>query len=272
MPRLLWDQTGERFYETGVKKVALYRYDSSVPSDFSEEKTYKVGDKVMHNNSTGEKKKYICKVAVETAGAWSDANWTEMKSNYWAGVAWNGISSIQASPSGAEETKIYADDMKYLSLRSAEDFGATVEAYTYPEEWANCDGSASIVPGVTIGQQTRDMFGLCYRTVVGNDVNGNDKGYKLHLIYGATASPSQRQYQTINESPEAIQFSWEIKTTPVDIPGMKPSSELTIDSTALDASGLSKLASLEEMLYGTADSVPYLPMPNAIIDLFKIAG
>lgn len=169
---------------------------------------------------------------------------------YTGGVAWNGITAITESPSGAEATPLYADNIKYLNLISAEEFGATVEAYTYPDEFAVLDGSAELSAGVTVGQQNRGLFGLSYRTELGNDVDGNDYGYKLHLIYGAKASPSEKAYNTINDSPEAITFSWELNTTPVDVPGFKPTSVLTIDSTKVDEI---KLGQLEDLLYGTDD-------------------
>lgn len=213
MARLVWDNTGERFYETGVKMGVLYP-------------------------------------AVNGA--------------YPKGVVWNGLTSVSETPSGADANNIYADDIKYLSLRAAEEFGATVEAYTYPEEFAVCDGSASVAKGVTIGQQTRKPFGLCYRTVLGNDVDANDHGYKLHLIYGATASPSERQYQTVNDSPEAITFSWEMTTTPVTVPGFKPTACLTIDSTKADAL---KLKALEDILYGGDDTEARLPLPEEVISI-----
>ena len=188
---------------------------------------------------------------------------------YDEGYAWNGLISISESPSGAEATPLYADDIKYLNLMSAEDFGATIEAYTYPDAFAECDGSASIVEGVTIGQQARKPFGLCYRTTIGNDTDGNDHGYKLHIIYGCLASPSERSYSTINDSPEAITFSWEIKTTPVAVTGAKPTACLTIDSTKVEPS---KLSALEAILYGkdptsegAGDGVaPRLPLPDEI--------
>ena len=198
MTKLIWDETGKRFYETGVRKGVLYPQDNS--------------------------------------GA------------YPLGVVWNGLSAVTESPSGAEATAIYADDIKYLSLMSAEEFGATIEAYTYPDEFAVCDGTAEITTGVLIGQQTRKAFGLCYRTAIGNDIDGEDHGYKLHFIYGAKASPSEKSYQTINESPEAITFSWEVTTTPVPVTGFKPTAFLTVDSTKVD---LTKLAALETILYGT---------------------
>ena len=185
-----------------------------------------------------------------------------MDSNsYGNGVAWNGLTAITESPSGAESTPLYADDIKYLDLRSTEEFGATIEAYTYPDEFAACDGSASLANGVSIGQQARKMFGLCYRTTVGNDTDGTDHGYKLHLIYGATASPSEKAYETINDSPEAITFSWEITTTPVSVTGFKPTASITIDSTKADPTCL---AALEEKLYGGASTEPTLPLPDEV--------
>ena len=196
MSKLVWDQTGERLYETGVKNGVLY---------------------------------------IPTNGVYNK------------GVAWNGLTAVTESPSGAEATALYADDIKYLSLMSTEEFGATVEAYTYPDEFAQCDGSVSLATGVMIGQQPRKTFGLSYKTTVGNDVDGNDYGYKLHLIYGALAAPSEKAYSTINDSPEAITFSWEITTTPVNVTGAKPTASLTIDSTKVDAE---KLAALEKVLYG----------------------
>ena len=216
MSKLVWDKTGERYYETGVKNGVLY--------------------------PQGE------------GGA------------YDKGVAWNGLTAVTESPSGAEATALYADDIKYLNLMSAEEFGATVEAYTYPDEFAECDGSAALVPGVTIGQQTRKAFGLCYRTVIGNDVKNNDYGYKLHMIYGALAAPSEKSYATINDSPEAITFSWELTTTPVAVDGFKPTASLTIDSTKVDAVNL---AALEAILYGSEDTEPRLPLPSEIAELMK---
>ena len=210
MPKLTWDASGERLYETGVKQGVLY---------------------VMGSNGYGD------------------------------GVAWNGLTAITESPSGAESTPLYADDIKYLDLRSTEEFGATIEAYTYPDEFAACDGSASLADGVSIGQQARKMFGLCYRTTVGNDTDGTDHGYKLHLIYGATASPSEKAYETINDSPEAITFSWEITTTPVSVTGFKPTASITIDSTKADPTCL---AALEEKLYGGASTEPTLPLPDEV--------
>ena len=216
MAKIVWDQSGERFYETGVKNGVLFV-----------------------QNANGE---------------------------YGAGVAWNGLTAITESPSGAEATPLYADDIKYVELVSAEEFGATIEAYTYPEEFEACDGSASLAEGITIGQQDRVAFGLCYKTVLGNDVRGNDLGYKIHLIYGAKAAPSERAFQTINDSPEAITFSWEITTTPVNVKGFKPTANLVIDSTKVDAE---KLATLEAKLFGSESEEPTLPLPDEIVELMK---
>lgn len=185
---------------------------------------------------------------------------------YVKGVAWNGLTAVTESPSGAESTPLYADDIKYVELFSAEEFGATLECYTYPDEFAECDGSAEVTPGVIIGQQNRKTFGLCYRTTLGNDVKGNEYGYKLHLIYGAKASPSEKSYSTINDSPEAITFSYEITTTPVNVTGHKPTASLTINSTKVDAS---KLQQLEAMLYGADSTEAKLPLPDEVINLLK---
>ena len=219
MSKLVWDQTGERIYETGVKNGVLY---------------------------------------IQGVGG-----------TYNKGVAWNGLTAVTESPSGAEPTPLYADDIKYLNLMSAEEFGATIEAYTYPEEFAECDGSASIATGVYIGQQARKTFGLCYRTVIGNDVDSNDHGYKLHLIYGALAAPSEKAYATINDSPEAITFSWEVTTTPVNVNGFKPTASVTIDSTKVEAG---KLAALEAILYGTEEKEARLPLPDEIITLMTASA
>lgn len=219
MPKLVWDQTGDRLYETGVKNGVLY---------------------------------------VQGVGG-----------TYDKGVAWNGLTAVTESPSGAEATPLYADDIKYLNLMSTEEFGATIEAYTYPEEFAECDGSASIATGVYIGQQARKTFGLCYRTVLGNDVDSNDHGYKLHLIYGALAAPSEKAYATINDSPEAITFSWEVTTTPVNVKGFKPTASVTIDSTKVEAE---KLAALEAILYGTEEKEARLPLPDEIATLMAASA
>lgn len=222
MSKIKWDETGKRFYETGVRNGVLYVMDDT--------------------------------------GA------------YPAGVPWNGLTSISESPSGAEPTPLYADDAKYLTLMSAEEFKASIEAYTYPDEFAACDGSASIGTGVTIGQQSRKTFGLCYRTTVGNDIEGEAFGYKLHIIYGALASPSEKAYQTINDSPEAITFSWEVSTTPVAVTGFKPTASLVIDSTKVAAA---KMTALEEILYGkdattepvAAAVAARLPLPDEIMTI-----
>ena len=188
---------------------------------------------------------------------------------YGKGVAWNGLTAVTESPSGAEATPLYADNIKYLELRSTEEFGATIEAYTYPDEFEKCDGSATIGTGVTIGQQTRHPFGLSYRTILGNDTENNDHGYKIHLIYGATASPSEKGYQTVNDSPEAITFSWEISTTPIDVPGFKPTSSLVIDSTKVEEE---KLQQIEKLLYGDTTGEPKLPTPEEIMAILQPAA
>ena len=196
---------------------------------------------------------------------------------YSGGVAWNGLTAVTESPSGAEATPLYADDIKYLNLFSTEEFGATIEAYTYPDEFAECDGSKSIADGVFIGQQPRKTFGMCYRTALGNDTEGSDHGYKLHIIYGAKATPTEKAYATINDSPEAITFSWELSTTPVNVTGFKPTASVVIDSTKCNAE---KLASLEEILYGKDPSTlggedgtePRLPLPDEIKTIIGTPG
>jgi len=215
MSKIIWDESGARLYETGVKYGVLYP---------------------QNNDGT-----------------------------YPLGVAWNGLTGVTESPSGAEATPLYADDIKYLNLMSAEEFGATIEAYTYPDEFAVCDGSAVLAVGVAIGQQTRKTFGMCYRTALGNDIEGDGYGYKLHLIYGGVASPSEKSYQTINDSPEAITFSWEVKTTPVNVTGFKPTASLIIDSTKVDPTAL---ATLEDILYGSVGVDARLPLPDEIAALF----
>lgn len=216
--KITWDKSGERYYETGVKRGVLYVMD---------------------------------------------------KGAYGNGVAWNGLTAVTESPSGAEASPMYADDIKYLNLYSAEEFAATVEAYTYPDEFAECDGSAEIAPGVTIGQQKRKTFGMCYTTVLGNDTDGNDYGYKIHIIYGANAAPSEKAYATINDSPEAITFSWELSTTPVEIAGHKPTASLTIDSTKTTPE---KMKAIEDILYGTESQEPRLPLPSEIAEVLKSEG
>ena len=214
MSKIVWDKTGERYYETGVKNGVLY---------------VKEGD------------------------------------GYGNGVAWNGLTAVTESPSGAEASPLYADDIKYLNLMSNEEFGGTIEAYTYPDEFKACNGEAELASGVTIGQQTRKEFGFCYRTTMGNDTDGNDYGYKLHIVYNALASVSEKAYATINDSPEAITFSWEFTTTPVAIEGRKPSACVTIDSTKADKT---KLAALETKLYGSESEEPTLPTPAEIATMF----
>ena len=219
MAKLVWDKSGERLYETGVKQGVLYVQD--------------------------------------TAGT------------YPKGVAWNGLTAVTETPSGAEATALYADDIKYVNLVSAEELGGTIEAYMYPDEFAECDGSFALTPGMYIGQQDRKTFGLCYRTTLGNDTDSNNHGYKLHLIYGALAAPSEKAYATINDSPEAITFSWEFKTTPVNVTGHKPTASIVIDSTKVDAE---KLAALEKILYGDdAGDGPRLPLPDEVLSTLKTA-
>lgn len=228
MSKIVWDETGKRYYETGVRQGVLYPQSSD--------------------------------------------------GTYPLGVAWNGVTAVTESPSGAEASPLYADDIKYLNLMSAEEFAATVEAYTYPDEFAECDGSAELTVGVAIGQQKRKAFGLCYRSALGNDVEGEDFGYKLHIIYGCMAAPSEKPYSTINNDPEAITFSWELSTTPVNVKGYKPTASLSIDSTKVDKK---KLEELEKILYGsdagqngTPEAVPArLPLPDEIATLMGgVAG
>ena len=217
MPKIKWDQTGERLYETGVSKGVLYPYA---------------------NNT------------------------------YAKGVAWNGLINVSESPEGAEATPLYADNIKYLNLMSAEEFKATIEAYTYPDEFAACNGEASLEEGVSIGQQKRSQFGLSYQTKIGNDVD-SELGYKIHLVYGALAAPSEKAYATVNDSPEAITFSWEISTTPVEVTGFKPTASLVIDSTKVDPT---KLAAFEKVLYGDETNEARLPLPDEVVTLFNTAG
>lgn len=188
---------------------------------------------------------------------------------YNKGVAWNGLTGVTESPSGAEATDLYADDIKYASMRSAETYSATIEAYTYPDEFAECNGEAELTDGVIIGQQSRKAFGFSYVSTIGNDVKGTEAGYKLHLIYGLTASPSERGYQTINDSPDAITFSWEAESTPVNVTGYKPTSSITIDSTKADAE---KLAALEAILYGGEETEARLPLPDEVKSIMTAAG
>lgn len=223
MAKLVWDKSGEHFYETGVSHGVLYV-------------------------------------------------WNDSEKKYGTGVAWNGLTGVTESPSGADETALYADDIKYLSLTSVEEFGATITAYTYPDEFMACDGSVALADGVYIGQQPRKRFCFCYQTVVGNDAAGNEYGTKIHIIYGCTASPSDRDYGTINDSPEAIEFSWEITTQPIDtgITNMKPTSVITIDLTKI--SDTTKIASIKDALYGTAEKEPKVLFPEEIVTLVGTAG
>lgn len=216
MAKLVFNNVGERLFETGVKNGVLY---------------------VMGED-----------------GAYEN------------GVVWNGLTAVTESPSGAETTPLYADDVKYVVIYAAEEFGATVEAYTYPEEFEQCDGSASIFDGITIGQQTRKSFGMCYKTSVGNDVQGQDFGYKIHIIYGAKAAPSEKSYSTINDSPEAVTFSWELSTVPVPVEGFNPTATMVIDSTRVPTE---KMKLIEDKLYGTESEEATLPLPNELLNLLK---
>nr|DAO17696.1 MAG TPA: tail tube protein [Caudoviricetes sp.] len=193
----------------------------------------------------------------------------ESTGQYGDGVAWNGITAVNESPSGAEPTALYANNGKYLNLISNEDFAATIEAYTYPDEFEECDGSKEIAPGVVIGQQKRKVFGLAYRTLLGNDVDGYDHGYKLHLVYGCLAAPSENNHSTVNDSPEAGTMSWSVSTTPVEVADAKPTATVTIDSTKADKA---KLKKLEDMLYGTEQAESKLPLPAEVITLMKDAA
>ena len=213
--RIVWDETGKRFYQAGVKNAVLY------PN-------------------------------LEEDGSYS------------GGVAWNGITALTESPSGAEPTPLYADDIKYLNLMSAEDFAATLEAYTYPEEFEECDGSTSIATGITIGQQKRKPFALSYKTSLGNDIEGVDYGYLIHIIYNAVAAPSEKSRETINEDPDALTLSYELSTTPVNVKGYKPTAHLTIDSTKVPEETLKKL---EDILYGSSTEAARCPLPDEIITL-----
>lgn len=217
MARLIWDKTGERFFETGVDCGVIYPQDG-----------------------TGK---------------------------YPKGVAWNGLTAVTESPSGAEPTPLYADNIKYINLMSAEEFGFSIEAYMYPDEFAECNGEGELVPGVTIGQQKRKTFGLSYRSRIGNDIDGDAHGYKLHLVYGAMAAPSEVSRSTINDSPEAATMSWECTTTPVTVSNFKPTSHLVIDSTKVDAS---KLKKLEDVLYGgELENAARLPLPDEVATMLK---
>lgn len=216
MAKLVWDQAGQKFFETGVSNGVLYVSDG--------------------------------------------------QGGYLNGVAWNGLTSVAENPSGAEANPVYADNIKYLNIISAEEFGATIEAYTYPDEFMECDGSAQVVAGVNIGQQARKSFGISYRTRVGNDVAGDNLGYKIHVIYNCQAAPSGKTYSTVNESPEAITFSWEVTTTPVPVEGFRPTATVVFDSTKLDAE---KMAAVENALYGDASSEAALPSIEELLALVQ---
>ena len=215
MSKLVWDETGKKYYETGTKMAVLYN---------------------------------------------------QVEGAYTKGTAWNGFRSFEKRPSGAEPTALWADDAKYLTMMSAEEFGATIGAYTYPDEFNPCIGYKELTPGVLVGQQEHEIFGLCVRTTIGNDVKGNEYGYKLHLVYGAQAAPSEVSYNTINDSPEAIELSWELSTTPVVVEGFKPTSYIEIDSTKVPAE---KLAALEEELYGSESKEAHLPLPDEVKTLLS---
>lgn len=215
--KLVWDQTGERRYETGVKQCALYPM---------------------------------------TAGA------------YPKGVAWNGITAITESPSGAEPTAMYADDIKYLDILSAETYAATIEAYMYPDEFKPCNGEAELAEGVSIGQQTRQKFGLCYKTTLGNDTDGEDYGYELHLVYGGLAAPAEEAHNSKNESPDGMTMSWSVSTTPVDVEGKKPTATVTINSVK---AGEKVMKAVEDVLYGSEKAEARLPLPNELKTLIEQA-
>ena len=216
MAKLVWDQAGQKFFETGVSNGVLYVSDG--------------------------------------------------QGGYLKGVAWNGLTSVAENPSGAESNPVYADNIKYLNIISAEEFGATIEAYTYPDEFMECDGSAQVVAGVNIGQQARKSFGISYRTRIGNDVAGDNLGYKIHVIYNCQAAPSGKTYSTVNESPEAITFSWEVTTTPVPVEGFRPTATVVFDSTKLDAE---KMTAVENALYGTVNEESKLPSIEELLALVQ---
>ena len=216
MAKLVFDNVGDRLFETGVKNGVLFV----------------MGDDGQYEN----------------------------------GVVWNGLTAVTEKPTGADPTNLYADDIKYVVLYGEEEFEATIEAYTYPAEFEACDGSAALAEGVSVGQQARKQFAFCYRTALGNDAKGQNFGYKIHIIYGCTAKPSEKAYSTINDSPEAVTFSWDVTTVPVPVEGMKPTSSVVIDSTRVESG---KLKSLEDKLYGTEDAEPTLPLPDAIKTLLQ---
>ena len=219
MPMLVWDKTGERFFETGVDRGVLYPYGSD---------------------------------------------------GYATGVAWNGLTSVSSKPSGAEPTALWADNQKYLTLMSSEEYGITIESYTYPDEFKACNGEAELSTGIVAGGQKRSMFGFSYRTKIGNDIDDSDHGYKIHLVYGCRAAASEKQYSTINDSPEAMTMSWEVSTTPVEMSGKRPIAHIEIDSTKVDGT---KLAAFEKVLYGSDSpeaANARLPLPSEVVTLFAV--
>lgn len=218
MSKLVWDKTGEKYYETGVSNGVLY---------------------------------------------------PKKDGKYATGVVWNGLTAVNESPSGAEPTALYADNIKYLNLMSAEEFGASIEAYTYPDEFNECQGVEELADGITVGQQDHTPFGLSYKTLVGNDSEGNNHGYKLHLVYGCLAQPSEKAYATVNDSPEAITFSWEVSTIPEEVPDKKPTAIITIDSRKTSTTVMKVI---EDVLYGTDDVEPKLPTPTELIEIIKNAA
>lgn len=221
MAKLVWDKSGEHFYEAGVRKGVLY-------------------------------------------------NFNKVTSTYDTGSVWNGLTGVTESPEGAEPTALYADDIKYLNLMSAEEWKGTITAYTFPKEFEKCDGYAELAEGVTIGQQDREIFGFSYQTRIGNDTEGSEKGYKIHCVYGCIASPSEKAYATINDSPEAVEFSWDVNATPVEVPGHKPTATLIIDSTKVSEKGLK---AVEDLLYGSdSDGTAKLPLPSEILSAITSAG
>lgn len=211
---LVWDESGDRLYETGVDHGVIY----------------------MRNDD----------------------------GTYPKGAAWNGLTKVTESPSGAEATTLWADNLKYINLVSAEDFGCTIECYTYPDEFAACNGEVTVADGVTIGQQARASFGFSYRTKIGNDIKGDDYGYKIHLVYGCYAKPSSKDNSTTDDSPEAVTLSYEVSTTPINVDGMKPTAHLIVDSTKCPPE---KLKQVETALYGSSDKAAYLPLPKEIITM-----
>jgi hypothetical protein len=310
MARIVWDADSEKRFETGVDHGVLYVKRPKATKVFAASTSYKKGEyfiaatetsgtyavaKALKDFTTGSSESSIDTtltfedryVIAYTGSYTTDLPTTELGTPitelgsgvttfYETGIAWNGLTSVSKSPSGAEANDIYADNIKYASLRSAETFGATIEAYTYPNEFAQCNGLDETENGLYLGQQMRKSFGFCFRTDIGDDsdngIDVNDK-YKLHIIYNATASPSEESFSTINDSPEAITFSWEISTIPVEAgTGYLPTAILTIDKSLLTTKGLSKLATLEQVLYGTNGTEPRLPNPKDVIDFFKAAA